>query len=176
MSKKYATKTAEEHKFWMQWKTESLFQEVIKGTESRMILTTLKMNENTYIRLLANDFFQKRLRVWIDAREISDYVMARLKLREEFEKRLEGASDDLIVKAFLALSLGTSDKKSAIIKILKDWKAENPLLKEQKETPESKEEEVQKALDETFGRKVPIIKDVKQRYPALAQGASASDE
>lgn len=176
MGRRFATKTEAEHKFWMQWKTEKLFQEVIKGVESRTILTNLKMKENTYMRLLSNDFFQRRLKVWIDSREISDYVMARIKLRNEFENRLEAASDDLIVRAFLALSLGTSDKKNAIIKILKDWKEDNPLLKEQEETPEAKEEEVQKALDETFGRKTPIINDVKQKYPALVEGTRTSNE
>ena len=166
-------KTSDELAFWNKPKTEDLYKLVKEGTKIELILEKLNMKEDTYTRYVGNEFFQKRFKNWINAKEISDYMMARIKLRDEFLNRIDTASDDLIVKAFLAMSLGagSAGKKTEITRILKELKEDNPLPL--KIDTRSKEELNQEALEDTFGCQTPT--NVKQEYTTLAEGTPASD-
>ena len=164
-------KTSDELAFWNKPKTEDLYKLVKEGTKVEVILEKLNMKEDTLTRYVGNDFFQKRFKSWINAKEISDYMFARIKLRDEFLNRIDQATDDLIVKAFLAMSIGNVGKKNEIVRILKELKEDNPLPL--KIETRSKEELNQEALEDTFGCLTPT--DVKQEYPTLAEGTTASD-
>ena len=172
MANSYSTKSKEELLFWAKPKTEDLYKMVTKGDKVEVILEKLTMKEDTYVRYVGCDFFQRRLKNWINAKEISDYMYARIQLRDEFLNRMAEATDDLIVKAFLAMSIGATGKKSAILEVLKELKDSNPVpLKIDKR---SEEELNREALEDTFG--CPAKTNVKQEPAALAEGTPTSDQ
>lgn len=172
MADSYSTKTKEEMLFWAKPKTEDLYKLIKEGTKVELILEKLNMKEDTFTRYVGCDFFQRRFKNWVNAKEVSDYMMARIKLRDEFLNRITDATDDLVVKAFLAMSLGSAGKKSEIVRILKELKEDNPLPL--KSDSRSREEQNQKALEETFDCPTPT--DVKQEHTVVVEGTSTSNE